>query len=174
MKYNTDTLKQYIAEKLSCSTKDIKRLSKSRLDDKTIRRVFEVASHSQYELITSSGDDNVVGFNPMAQVSVSKKPFSDYCFAIDTVPTDGYYRISIIKKNFWAKHGHSDDRPCPIEHLLPSYIGDLNESSDMAIEVTDANWTTALNDLLAMGIDYENTLATYLNAIEQTNTFYIK
>lgn len=169
MKQSTESLKKLIAEKYQVSEQDIKRTKKYK-SNKLVVREFSVeveGGEITCEVTTNESDEEVLGCR-----TKESNQFSDYYFAIGTVQDpDGFYNVSIIRKKFWNRYKHSDDQPCPIEHQLPQYISDLNESSEMAVYLDD--WKVAFNDLEKMGMEYNNDLAKFLD-IHYSNNMYIK
>lgn len=168
MKQTTDTLKKLISEKYQVSERDIKRTKKYKRNNLIIRE-FSIGDEEgsiHCEVTTNESDEEVLGCR-----TKEHNEFNDYYFAIATVLDDGYFLVSIIRKSFWNRKKHSDDQPSPIEQLLPSYISDLNESSEMAVYLDD--WKQAFNDLEKMGMEYNNDLARFLDRHHQ-NSMYIK
>lgn len=169
MKQSTESLKKLIAEKYQVPENGIKRTKKYK-SNKLVVREFSLEVESDMitcEVTTDEADEEVLGCR-----TKENNQFSEYFFAIGTVKDpEGFYNVSIIKKSFWNKYKHSDDQPCPIEYQLPSYISDLNESSEMAVYLDD--WKIAFHDLEKMGMEYNNDLARFLDQHYQGH-MYIK
>lgn len=184
MKQSSEYLKELIEENFNLSSKSvIKRKSKTKNDKKETVRIFEVTDNSNtFSVIvtTDINDEAVIGFEKSDTLSfkesekVKESPFSKYIFAIDTKYNSDIcgFELCIIRKSFWKKYKYMDDQPCKIEHLLPSFVQDLNESSNMAASVS--NWKDAYDQLTELGIEYSNDVAHFLNKEMMAFTMFIK
>jgi hypothetical protein len=163
MPLNSKDIKQQLSEIYLCNKKDIKRISKKKDAAEAIERIFQI-NDFLVSVRSDLTDTKIIKISKKVQDPIIENNlFSDYYFAIGTnLIENSWFLVSIIKKDFWDANHYCDDQPCEIEYLLPEYIGDLNESSEMAVYLD--NWEIAFNDLRQRGMQYNNELARFLEA----------
>lgn len=194
-KLNGDSIKIKRLSKRKNESSQVVRIFEIMYSDKeiTVIQGFPISCNrtEYFKVISNSSDEEIINIKKTSYEVLSSeerdlqkkkeegiaKKLKGYIFCVSEVLEDRwdsrilYHTVVIERKSHWDKYQYFSDQSCSIMKYLPSYIEDMNETSEMA--ATKQDHMEIIKDLERLGLNYSNELAECVNEIGDSK-MYIK